>query len=266
MIILFAHGSPDPRHRAGVAAVAAQVAQVLAPAESVRVAYLQHHGPTLLDAVAGVPRRSGAPERSGVRPAGSTPAPRVWVLPLLLSDGVHVTEDVPAAVVAAGLARPDVDWRLLPTLPPATLALAVLALLPRPERRASGRLRGVVGVVAGSSRPAALTAFEALAAALRPADVELVIANGPGPGVGQAADLLSALGADDVTVVPLMFADGVLVARAAEAAADLGLPSTAPLGTTLECGEALAAWVAAHVRRDTSASRRRVSAGVDAAP
>ena len=260
MIILFAHGSPDPRHRAAVADMAQQVARVLAPTERVQVAYLQHHGPTLLDAVAGLPGQSGPP------PSGFTPAPRVWVLPLLLSDGVHVTEDVPAAVVAAGLARPDLDWRLLPTLPPATLTLTVLALLPPRDRGAAGRPRGVVGVVAGSSRPTALTAFEAPAAALRPADVELVIANGPGPGVGAAADLLAALGADDVTVVPLMFADGVLVARAAAAAANLGLPSTAPLGTTVECAEALAAWAAAHVRRDTSESRRRVSAEVDAAP
>lgn len=261
MIVLFAHGSPDPRHRAGVAAMAQQVAQLLAPTEQVRVAYLQHHGPTLLDAVAGVPGQTRG------RPLGSVPpAPRVWVLPLLLSDGVHVNQDVPAAVVAAGLARPDLDWRLLPVLPPATLALAVLALLPNPARAVAKGPRGVVGVAAGSSRPAALASFEALAGTLRPAGVELVMANGPGPGVGQAADLLADLGADDVTVVPLMFADGVLVARAAVAADALGLPATAPLGTTIECAEALAAWAAAHVRHDTPASHQRVSVGVDAAP
>lgn len=255
MIVVLAHGSPDPRHRAGVAMLTRQVARLLAP-EAVSTAYLQHHGPNMTEAVSGA--RDGA--------LGSvTSAESVWVLPLLLSDGVHVTQDVPDVVGAAEVARPDLDWRVLPTLPPATLALAVVELL-RSSPSAPHQPRGVVAVAAGSSRPGALAAFEGVASALRPAGVELVVANGPGPAIGQAAELLTALGARDHVVVPFMFADGFLAERAADTARGLGLHATRPIGESVEAAEALAAWATAHVRHDTPRRAWPVIDLVDAAP
>lgn len=47
-IILLAHGSPDPRHATGIAALATRVAA--AGEAAVHVAYLDHHGPTPADA------------------------------------------------------------------------------------------------------------------------------------------------------------------------------------------------------------------------
>ena len=67
-IILLAHGSPDPRHATGIAALATRVAAVGEAA--VHVAYLDHHGPTPADAA---------------RAAG-----RGVVVPALLSSGYHV--------------------------------------------------------------------------------------------------------------------------------------------------------------------------------
>ena len=75
-VVLLAHGSPDPRHRADVDVLAEAVAsRTGAP---VVAAYLDHHGPTPADAA----HSMGA----------------AWVVPLLLSDGFHRRVDVPAAL------------------------------------------------------------------------------------------------------------------------------------------------------------------------
>ncbi|MEP6797262.1 MAG: uroporphyrinogen-III C-methyltransferase, partial [Lapillicoccus sp.] len=75
-LVLLAHGSPDPRHAEGVAAVVERVGR-LAPARAIHPAYLDHHPPSATD-VAG--RLSG-----GV------------LVPLLLTRATHVRGDVPVA-------------------------------------------------------------------------------------------------------------------------------------------------------------------------
>ncbi len=257
MIVVLAHGSPDPRHAAGVEKLVAGMARLLGGV-AVTHAYLQHHGPHLASAASTIP----------VAPHGALATTEtVWVLPLLLSEGVHVTHDVPELLVEATLARPDLDWRLLPALPPQTLALAVLSMLAQAADGASAasRLRGVVGVVAGSSRAGALTGFEALASSLRVAGVEMVVANGPAH-ISAARDLLVDVGADQVTVLPLMFADGFLADRAARRATDEGLRILPPVGESVACIEALASWVAAHVSHATAIEPRGVAVEVDVAP
>lgn len=250
MIVLLAHGSPDSRHGRDVVDLARRVGEVLDTA--IEVAYLDHQAPSL-------------PQVAQFADPGDT----VAVLPLLLASGLHARVDVPALLAEAQRTRTDVDWRLLPTLPPQSLALAVEEVtsgLSLPGRGRS-RQRAVVGVAAGSSRSGALDAFEDLAASLRPAGVELVVANGPA-AVAEAGDLAAMLSGDGaVTVVPLMFADGVLADRARDVARNRGWEFTAPVGQTAACAEALASWLlACRVSRATLEANQAARVLVDAAP
>jgi sirohydrochlorin ferrochelatase len=77
-IVLLAHGSPDPRHSAGVELLAARVRE-RAPERRVHTAYLDHHPPAPLDVAAAL--------------AG----PAV-VVPVLVTPAFHASVDVPEAV------------------------------------------------------------------------------------------------------------------------------------------------------------------------
>lgn len=254
MIVLLAHGSPDPRHGRDVVDLAARVGSVLDT--QIEVAYLDHQPPALTDIAERV-----------------DPGDTVAVLPLLLASGLHARVDVPALLADARQARGDVDWRQVPTLPPQSLALAVGEALTKmlpvtaAGRQAPPTTRAVVGVAAGSSRSGALDSFEELASSLRPTGVELVVANGPA-AVPSAAELAAALTDDgDVTVVPLMFADGVLVDRTRDMASRRGWAVTHPVGRTAAAAEALASWLlACRVSRATLAANRGARTLVYAAP
>ncbi len=86
LVVLLAHGSPDPRSSAAVEDVATRLQAFLA-GPTVRVAYLNHNWPTLTAAI------------GRERDAGSIQ--NVVVLPLLLSNASHALRDVPAAVADA---------------------------------------------------------------------------------------------------------------------------------------------------------------------
>lgn len=77
-IVLLAHGSPDPRHRAGVGRLARGVGR-LAGARRVHTAYLDHHPPTPLDVARNAERG-------------------LAVVPVLLTPAYHARVDVPRAV------------------------------------------------------------------------------------------------------------------------------------------------------------------------
>ncbi|MFI0433569.1 MAG: CbiX/SirB N-terminal domain-containing protein, partial [Candidatus Nanopelagicales bacterium] len=109
-VVLLGHGSPDERHAVGIARLAQQVADLLGV--PVATAYLQHNEPGLPDAVA------------RLRAAGW---PRVRVLPLLLSRGGHLADDVPVAVAQAQEWADGAAIDLLPPMPPDRLSAAVLA-------------------------------------------------------------------------------------------------------------------------------------------
>ena len=94
-LVLYAHGSRDPRWRATFEELAAE-----AGSDTV-LAYLELSGPTL-DEVIG--RAAGA----GVS--------RVRVLPLFLAVGKHMSEDVAARVAEAGARHPGIDIELLPAV------------------------------------------------------------------------------------------------------------------------------------------------------
>lgn len=126
-IVLLAHGSPDPRHRADVEVLAEAVAsRADAP---VSAAYLDHHGPTPTD----VARRVGA----------------AWVVPLLLSAGFHRRVDVPAALAQMRAVAGGPFELVAPAFPSAGLLDAAAELIlsagVRPDRS-----RRVVLVVSDS--------------------------------------------------------------------------------------------------------------------
>lgn len=86
LVVLLAHGSPDPRSSAAVEDLAQRL-EVFLDGPTVTVAYLNHNWPTLTAAV------------GRERDAGSLHD--VVVLPLLLSNASHALRDVPAAVADA---------------------------------------------------------------------------------------------------------------------------------------------------------------------
>ena len=133
-VVLLAHGSPDPRHRADVEVLAEAVAsRAGAP---VSAAYLDHHGPTPADAA----RRVGA----------------AWVVPLLLSAGFHRRVDVPAALAQMRAVAGGPFELVAPAFPSARLLDTAAELIlsagvrPDPSRR--------VVVVVSDSRSSDLVA------------------------------------------------------------------------------------------------------------
>ena len=99
-LILYAHGSRDPRWREPFERLAKDLEADLG-ADTVRLAYLEFVGPTLAEAV---------------RAATLDGAETVRVLPLFLAAGAHVREDLPAEVARLRESGPDVEIELLPPL------------------------------------------------------------------------------------------------------------------------------------------------------
>lgn len=99
-LILFAHGSRDSRWRAPFERLEADLKAALGAAR-VRLAYMEFVGPTLLD-VAAESARDGV---TGLR-----------VLPLFLSAGAHVAQDIPAQVAEARARNPGLRIDVLPPI------------------------------------------------------------------------------------------------------------------------------------------------------
>ncbi len=130
-LVLFAHGSHDPRWRHPFEQLSTRLERILGPS-AVTLAFMQMATPSLADVV-------DEAARDGVS--------SVKVFPLSLSAGAHVERDIPAQVRDAQTAHPAVDVRLLPaagTDPRVANLLTTLALeaagsrpngLPDVERR-----------------------------------------------------------------------------------------------------------------------------------
>ncbi len=129
-LVAVAHGSAHPGATATVAALAREVTR-LAPVIDIRVAYVQHARPSLPEALAGAGRDA-------------------VIVPLLLSAGYHLTNDIATAgrSVAAPLG-PD--------------HLLVTALVRRLAEAGVPAGTPVVLAAAGSSDPAATTQVQAQA-------------------------------------------------------------------------------------------------------
>ena len=216
--VLLAHGSPDPRHAHGIERIAERwQARHRAP---VAVAYLDHHEPRLATAIRSLPH-PGA----------------VTVRPLLLSRGLHLTEDVPAVIASAAA---DTGAEVQQGSAPLAVhgdwvrdAVAELASrLPGRPEPGHGLL-----VTAGTSNAAALQAWEE--AAERWGWISVAHATGPGRTLTQAVAEAQRSGATVRFVVPVVLAEGRIVDKIAANAAALGLPVSSVIGTTTALLDAL---------------------------
>ena len=99
-LLLFAHGSRDPRWRAPFEALEATLRCELGE-DRVRLAYMEFAGPTLPDAAAEAVRDGVATLR---------------VLPLFLSAGAHVATDIPAQTAEARRRQPTLTIEVLPPI------------------------------------------------------------------------------------------------------------------------------------------------------
>lgn len=97
-LILFAHGSRDPRWRKPFEQLASAMAEELG-ADRVRLAYMEFTAPTLFDV-------AEEAAYQGVK--------QMRLLPLFFSAGAHVAEDIPAQVAAVNKAHPSLDVEVLP--------------------------------------------------------------------------------------------------------------------------------------------------------
>ena len=113
-VILLAHGSRDPEWSRPFERIAAQLSKKFL----VRVAYLELMRPSLDEAVASL---SAAGARS------------IRVVPLLLSQGRHVKEDLPRLVAGASAAHPGVKLRV-----------------EKPIGENSAVIRAIAGAIAGA--------------------------------------------------------------------------------------------------------------------
>lgn len=97
-LVLFAHGSGDPRWRAPFEELEREVARDLGAAR-VRLAYMEFAAPTLLDVAAEAARDHVA---------------RLRLLPLFMAAGGHVDRDIPVLVAQLGERFPQLAVEVLP--------------------------------------------------------------------------------------------------------------------------------------------------------
>lgn len=251
VVVLLAHGSPNPRHAEDIEALADRVRRRLPgregePVPRVTVAYLDHHPPTPSQALA----------------EQDEPATTVAVLPLLLAPGYHLTNDVPQALrdLAAGRAgtpgsEPTVDtgagprgtWTRsgsdhdAPTLLPAPLlvdgpdwAAAMLAELATAAGVSPDTDRSVVLVTAGSTDPRVLRGWEATAARLTAetawGQVAVAHVTVEGEQLPAVVGRLRDSATPPALVVPAVLTAGFLAGRIRDQARDSGLPVTGLVG------------------------------------
>src|SRR6266498_3996570 len=210
-VVLVAHGSRDPRAAATTRALARVVAR-LSPGSPVRVAFLDHAGPRVGEAL---------------RPFG---ADEVAVVPLLLTAAYHGRVDLPAALAEARAAGIGTGAMLTDALGP-TSSLVPAALLAGLRRRLAERGPGYDALVlaaAGTRARAALSTVDQVATAL-----------GAALGVpcrsGYASAAAPTAGARRVAVAAYFLATGRLYGSAADSALAAGAVAVAePLGDAPE--------------------------------
>jgi sirohydrochlorin ferrochelatase len=213
-LVLTAHGSADPRSAANARAVAARLAK-MRPDLNVRVAFLEHGPPNLVDVLHGL-----------------SPNDDAVVTPLLLADAYHARIDIPCQI--ATCAAPErvrqagvlgEDDRLVSVLRQRVTALGVSRL---------DESLGVLVVAIGASNPAvnARTARVApkLLAHTGWAGATTAFATGPERSLAEGIGRLRRQGARRVVIAPWFLAPGRLPDRVQRFARGAGIEMAAPLG------------------------------------
>jgi len=142
VILLAAHGSPDPRAQALARGLAKGLARRLRT--EVHLGFIEHDRPTLLEATLALAEKGG-----GV------------VLPLLLLGAGHLKADLPLALEAAQARHPEA--RFLLARPLGTHPALVELWAERLRRRGAGAGDGAVLVLRGGTDPGANAEGAALA-------------------------------------------------------------------------------------------------------
>jgi sirohydrochlorin cobaltochelatase len=99
-LILFAHGSRDPRWRAPFETFTASLAAALGT-HKVRLAYMEFVSPTLLD-------MAEEAVRDGIQ--------HLKIVPLFMAGGAHVDRDIPTQVEAVKGRFPALELTVLPPI------------------------------------------------------------------------------------------------------------------------------------------------------
>jgi sirohydrochlorin ferrochelatase len=209
LVVLLAHGSPDPRSSAAVEDLAERFEAFL-DGPTVRVAYLNHNWPTLTAAV------------GRERDAGSLHD--VVVLPLLLSNASHALRDVPAAVADA-----ERDSRISITVGE-TVGMELALAVALDSQAAPGS--PIVLAWAGGRSTQAQSATQSLVARWREATGREIVAapaSESGEFLRAAVEELQILTGLAPTLAIFTMFPGVLADQVLAVAQSLGLTATTPL-------------------------------------
>ncbi|GGZ52462.1 sirohydrochlorin chelatase [Streptomyces bluensis] len=220
-LVLVAHGSRDPRTLATVHALVDRVRE-LRPGLPVHLGHIELNEPLLPDTLAalGAPRALGDQEADGA-----------VLVPLLLSRGYHVKQDIPRMAAASG-----VRARFATPLGPHALLVDTLyerlveAGWHTPTTGAERRSSGVVLAAAGSRDPDAAVDTRRTAGLLAErlgVPVLPAYASAAAPTVPEAVRALAARGRHLVAVASYFTAPGRFATECADAAPWI---AAAPLG------------------------------------
>jgi sirohydrochlorin ferrochelatase len=213
-LVLTAHGSADPRSAANARAVAGQVAR-MRPGLDVRLAFLEHSSPSLVDAVTGLSRTDEA-----------------VITPLLLANAYHARVDIPRQIASCAVGERvwqagvlGEDDRLVSVLRRRVAELGVSRL---------DETLGVLVVAIGAAHPGvnARTARVApkLLARTGWAGATTAFANRPERSLAEGLGRLRRQGARRVVIAPWFLAPGRLPDRVQRFAEGAGIEMAAPLG------------------------------------
>jgi sirohydrochlorin cobaltochelatase len=208
--LLVLHGSHDDRYQTAISQLAADLAQHLAPIAPYRLAFLEC---------------SETPLTAQIIDFGQTIAAQgigqIQIVPLFLLPGVHVMEDLPAAVSAAGaelvatgtaIALVVQDYLGCPDRDQTQWIEQLAAMFPFPED-AVARL-----VVAhGTKRSGGNQAIADIACALQARDAYWFVA----PSLADEVAVLDALNIRNVTILPYVLVEGSLTAGIDQQIAEL---------------------------------------------
>ncbi|MCP3817600.1 sirohydrochlorin chelatase [Streptomyces sp. A3M-1-3] len=223
-LVVVAHGSRDPQALRTVTALLERVRE-LRPQLSVRLGHIELNEPLLPDTLAAL-STGGTGIGTGTGGIG-----RAVLVPLLLSRGYHVKQDLPQAAAAA----PRLHTRIArplgphPLLVEALYARLVEAGWPDGQRAPSGA--GVVLAAAGSRDPESAAdtrrTAEMLSERLGGIPVLPAYASAASPTVPEAVRALTARGRHRVAVASYFAAPGRFATQCAERAPWI---ASAPLG------------------------------------